>query len=146
MVEQALSHDQAALRLESKDPTHRELYRTHRTVLAELYGVMGDHAKAADAADELVRASYEPAKDACTAARVIVRCAGTALADERLIEADQTRLARSYADRAMAHLQTAAQHGFKDVTRLRQDHDFEALRSRDDFRLLLQQLDTGRRP
>ena len=115
-------------------------------VLAEVYGRAGDHAKAADAADELARFGYEPAADAYTAAWVAIRCAGTAQRDERLAEAERERLAGSYADRAVGHLRAAVRHGFKDGARLRKDPAFEALHPRSDFRELLRDIDGVGRP
>ncbi len=147
LIEQALPHDQAALRAEPKNPTFREAYRTHRAILTEVLGRLGDHARAADAADELARFAYDPAGDSYTAAWVTVRCAALAGGDGRLSEAERERLARSYADRAVAHLEAAVRHGFKDAARLGRERDFDAIRSRDDFRKLLQQLKPGpRRP
>jgi serine/threonine protein kinase/tetratricopeptide (TPR) repeat protein len=140
LVELALPHDQAALRAEPKNPTYREAYRTHRAILAELYGCLGDHARAADAADELVRAAFDPAADSFTAAWVTTRCAADAGEDGKLAGADRDRLVRSYADRAMAHLRAAVGHGFKDVARLKKDRDLDPLRSRDDFHTLLREL------
>jgi tetratricopeptide (TPR) repeat protein len=145
LIEQALPHDQAAVRIEPTNPTYREAYRTHRAVLAEVYGSLGDHARAADAADELVKAAYEPAKDAYTAAWIAIRCAGTAQEDERRPEAEREQLARAYADRAVAHLHTAVRYGFKDHERLRNDRAFEAIHSRDDFRKLLREIEAGGR-
>jgi serine/threonine protein kinase/tetratricopeptide (TPR) repeat protein len=146
LVEQALAHDRAALRVEPANPAYREAYRIYMAVLAEVYGRAGDHAKAADAADELARFGYEPAADAYTAAWVAIRCAGTAQRDERLTGAERERLAESYADRAVAHLQAALRHGLKDGARLRRDPAFEALHPRDDFRKLLRDIDAAGRP
>jgi serine/threonine protein kinase/tetratricopeptide (TPR) repeat protein len=143
LVEQALPHDQAALRVEPTNPTYREAYRTHRAILAEVYGSLGDHVRAADAADELAKAAYEPAKDAYTAAWVAIRCAGTAQEDEQLPKVEREQLARSYADRAVAHLRAAVGQGFKDHARLRDDPAFKALQSRDDFRKLLRDLEAA---
>jgi serine/threonine protein kinase/tetratricopeptide (TPR) repeat protein len=141
LIEQALPHDQAALRVEPKNPTYREAYRTHRAILTEVLGSLGDHAKAADAADELARFAYDPAADSYTAAWVVVRCVDLAREDDRLTDAGRGELTRSYADRAMTHLQAAVRHGYKDAARLRTESDFDPLRSRDDFQKLLRDLD-----
>ncbi|HEY1379100.1 MAG TPA: serine/threonine-protein kinase [Gemmataceae bacterium] len=140
LVEEALPHDQAALRAEPKNPTFREAYRTHRAILAEVLGDLGDHARAADAADELVRVGYDPAADAVTAAWVVVRCVPLAHEDGRLTTDRREELARSYADRAVAHVRTAVRHGYRDAARLATDPAFAPIRSRDDFQSLLREL------
>ena len=101
---------------------------------------LDDHAKAAGAADDLARDAYDPAEDNYTAAWVLVRCAALAREDDELSEAAGEELARSYADRALASLQAAVRHGFKDGGRVKEEPAFDPLRPRDDFRALLRDL------
>jgi tetratricopeptide (TPR) repeat protein len=51
-----------------------------------------------------------------------------------------------YGQRAVALLRQAVQGGFKDVTRLKKDPDLDALRPREDFQMLLTELDKGKHP
>jgi hypothetical protein len=44
---------------------------------------------------------------------------------------------RALADRAVAQLRRAVAGGFRNVAHMRADTDLDALRSRDDFRLLM---------
>jgi tetratricopeptide (TPR) repeat protein len=48
--------------------------------------------------------------------------------------------ARAQADRAMAWLERAVAAGFRDVARIAIEHDFEALRDREDFKRLLAEM------
>lgn len=143
LLKQASVRDQAALRVEPKNPTYREAYRTHLAVLAEVHGSANEHVAAADTADELARFNFDPAADTFTAAWVTVRCVDLAREDNLLAVDEGEALARAYADRAMAHLQAAVRHGFKDITRLKKNRDFDPLRSRNDFRKLLLDLDAA---
>jgi hypothetical protein len=55
--------------------------------------------------------------------------------------ADASRLAPEEAARAVALLRQAVAGGYKDAARLKKDRDLDALRGRDDFRLLLAELE-----
>ena len=111
LLEQALPHDQAALRDEPLNPTYQRSYRLHRTILAEVLGSLGDPARAADAADKIARLGYDPAEDSYAAACVVAGLVRGIRDDQRLTEAEREELARTYADRAMAHLRTAVRPG-----------------------------------
>jgi len=65
-------------------------------------------------------------------ARVYAR-AGSSVAEKR----------QKYLDRAMAMLQKAVESGYKNAAQLTQDNDFVSLRDRDDFKQLIQQLQTS---
>jgi hypothetical protein len=51
-----------------------------------------------------------------------------------------------YAQRAVALLRQAVQAGYKDVAQLKRDDDLDPLRQRDDFKMLLAELDKGKEP
>jgi serine/threonine-protein kinase len=144
LLEQALPHHQAALGAEPKNPFYREPYRTYLGTLAPVFLGLGDHKQAADTADELAAFAYTPAEDAFIAACYVSRCVDLAGEDRRLTEAQRQELTRAYAERAMALLHKAVQHGFKDSARIRKDPVFDPIHARDDFRKLLQDLDAAR--
>jgi eukaryotic-like serine/threonine-protein kinase len=70
--------------------------------------------------------------DLCNLACCLSLTAGAA-ADQR----SGATAAAARADRAMAALRRAVAGGFRNVAQMRADTDLDALRSRDDFRLLL---------
>jgi len=57
---------------------------------------------------------------------------------------DAAKKAAAEAERAMDWLKQAVVAGFNDVAHMKQDTDLEALRDRDDFRKLLEELEGGR--
>jgi tetratricopeptide (TPR) repeat protein len=145
LIDQALVHDRAAVQAEPKNPAYRQAYRTHQGILTEILIGLDDHIGAAAAAEELIAIAHDPATDAWLAARVLARCAPLAEEDEKRPAAERKELARTYADRAVAHLQLAVRNGLRDPKRLRGERWFEPLFDRDDFKQLLRELDpTGR--
>jgi len=59
------------------------------------------------------------------------------VADTRLTDARRTELAKTYADQAVGLLREAKKRGYPNMEVLKSDHSFDAIRSRDDFRVLL---------
>jgi hypothetical protein len=54
---------------------------------------------------------------------------------------ERNALARTYADRAVDALHIAVRNGFRDAKSLESDPIYEPLRSRDDFRRLVEEID-----
>ncbi|HET6574008.1 MAG TPA: serine/threonine-protein kinase [Fimbriiglobus sp.] len=143
LLDEARPHHQTALRAAPKNPTYRQAYHIHLATSAELCVRVGDHRKAVDAADELAHLDYEPAESAYYAARLVCQCVPLTEKDDKLTEVKRKEQAAAYADRAMALLRTAVLHGFKDGGRLTKDREFAPLRTRNDFRELLRELDAA---
>ncbi len=59
----------------------------------------------------------------------------------QLSEPQRKHLAQTYADRALATLRQAVQNGYKDLANLKKDKDLDSLRSREDFKKLLAELE-----
>ena len=78
------------------------------------------------------------------AAGWLCRCLRLADKDARLVDAERKKLARNYAEQALALLRQAVAGGYKDVARMKQDPDLEPLRAREEFRKLL--VDLERKP
>jgi serine/threonine-protein kinase len=147
LLAQALPHHQAALQANPKNPAYRHVYSTYLATLAEVLLGLGEHQKAVATADELVELAYAPARDAYRAAGFVARCGPLARNDNKLTEARRKELAQGYADRAMALLRKAVQHGYKDGAQMSKNAQLNSLHARDDFRRLLQELDPAtRRP
>jgi serine/threonine protein kinase len=141
LLEEARPHHQAALKVNPKHPTYRNFYRNNLWILADCRLGLADHARLATTADELARFGYDPANDTYRAACYLCHCVVLADKDTSLNEAKRKELARSYTDRALAMLRQAVARGFKDVAHLKKNPDFEPLRSREDFKMLLANLE-----
>jgi serine/threonine protein kinase len=113
----------------------------YRIGLATTWASMGDHVKAADAAPEIARLAPERPVGSYQAARILALCAASATKDAQQPGAKRTELAQAYGERAMAQLQEALQSGYQGIESLKNHRDFEALRSRPDFKKLLSGLE-----
>jgi hypothetical protein len=65
----------------------------------------------------------------------------TAAVQAKAPGADAVRLAKDDSDRAMAWLTKAVAAGFKDAAHMKKDTDLDALRSREDFKKLMAELE-----
>jgi hypothetical protein len=141
LLEEAQPHHQAALKGNPQHPTYRNYYRNNLWSLAECRLRLADHARLATTADELARLGYDPAHDTYHAANYLSLCATLADKDAQLDEAKRKELAQSYADRALALLQKAVERGYKDADHIKRNADLEPLRSREEFKTLLAELE-----
>jgi hypothetical protein len=64
--------------------------------------------------------------------------------DDKLPEAKRLAQVRAYGDRAVEMLRQAIANGYRDALRLEKDTDLDPLRSRRDFKELLEKLHTGK--
>jgi tetratricopeptide (TPR) repeat protein len=141
LLEQARAPLQATLDASPQHPFYREVFCTHRQLLAGTLLELGEHAAAAEAAADLARIAFNPGEDAYKAACFLSRCIPLAQQDKKLSDGRRQELARSYGDRAMEALRQAAAKGYKDIAHLQRDKDLDALRQREDFRTLLAELE-----
>jgi tetratricopeptide (TPR) repeat protein len=105
--------------------------------LAQALVELDDHAGAAAAVADLVKAAPPGWSEQTAAAACLARCAGLAAKDEKLAASKREELARAYGDRAVELLRQAFAAGHKDVDALKNSKDFDPLRSRDDFKRLV---------
>jgi tetratricopeptide (TPR) repeat protein len=143
LLEQARPHVQAALEANAHHPFFRRVFRDHRQTLAATLLDLADHPAAAEAADDLARIAFDPANDTYNAACFLSLCVPLARNDAKLPDAKREELARSYGIRAMEMLRQALAKGYKDAAHMKNDSDLNPLRSRDDFKKLLADLDKG---
>jgi tetratricopeptide (TPR) repeat protein len=141
LLEQARPHLQAALAVRSKDPGFRQNYREYLVALAQSRRGLADHARLATTADELARSGCRPGPDHYDAACFLCHCMTLAGKDGQLADAGREELTGSYADRALAFLRQAVALGLKDVARLKKDPDLDPLRTREDFKKLVADLE-----
>jgi serine/threonine-protein kinase len=144
LLEQAQTHAQAALKANAHNPFYRSASREIQKDLAVTLLDLGEHTSAAEAATDLARIAFEPANDTYRAAGFLSRCAPLAEKDASLTEDKRLELAKSYGDRAMELLRQAVASGHKDAVNLKKDSDLDPLRSRDDFKKLLADMEKAK--
>jgi tetratricopeptide (TPR) repeat protein len=141
LLEQAQPHLQAALDANPRNPYYREVFCDNRQLLATTLLLLGEHGAAAAAAADLARVAFWPAGDSYKAACFFARCIPLAEQDARLSEARREELAKSYGGRATEALRQALAKGYQDAEHLKKDKDLDPLRSHEDFKKLLAELD-----
>jgi serine/threonine protein kinase/tetratricopeptide (TPR) repeat protein len=141
LLEEALPHNQAALKANPRNPVYREFLRNNLQTLAQSYRGLDDHVRLAATAEELAGCGRDAAMDRYIAACILCDCAVLADGDTRLGADRRQELARAYADRALALLRQAVGHGFKNVAALKRNPDLKPLHNRREFVQLLAELE-----
>jgi serine/threonine protein kinase/tetratricopeptide (TPR) repeat protein len=144
LLEEARPYHQTALNINPR-PHYRNFYRNNLWVMADCRLGQADHARLAAAADELARFAYDPPNDAYNAACYLSRCATLADKDAGLDADRRAELAQGYAGRALELLRLAVARGYKNAARMKQDPDLEPLRTRDEFKALVAELEEKRK-
>jgi tetratricopeptide (TPR) repeat protein len=135
--EQAIASNRAALALAPGNAFYRRGLAGAHAHLVETLIRSGEHAEAAKTVAEYLATVPDSPPDRFRAGAFLARCVPMAAAGERLDATRRADLARGYADRAVELLRESLKAGYPDVEALKSDHAFDALRSRDDFRRLL---------
>jgi serine/threonine-protein kinase len=119
------------------DPQGRE---NHQMIFALLKARTGQHASAVQEAGKLLQTSGDPLM--LSNGFAVYALAATAVSkDAGIPEPKRQELAKLYADRAMETLRQAVAKGYKDIANLKSDPDLASLRSRDDFKKLLAEME-----
>jgi tetratricopeptide (TPR) repeat protein/tRNA A-37 threonylcarbamoyl transferase component Bud32 len=149
LLDVALLHHRVAIRANPRYRDYRQFLYVNRSVLVTTFLVGNQHAGLAEAAEQLAAVAREAAAEAgimfplelSWGAAFLARCASLAAQDAKLPDARRAELARSYAERAMATLRLAVQHGYRDAARLKTDPFFASVRLRADFQELVAELE-----
>jgi tetratricopeptide (TPR) repeat protein len=139
----AVDHQKAVLDKDGGPAEYRRWLAGHYEALAGAQRGAGRVSAAAAAAWQLQGLWPEDPEEQYRAARELALCAAAVGAGKPQLTAGEEAERRQYAEEAMKVLRQAVRHGFKDVKRLSEDAALAALRERDDFRALL---DEVRRP
>jgi tetratricopeptide (TPR) repeat protein len=140
LLEQAVEHQSAALKSNPKHRVYREWLGNHYRTLTEILVKQGEHAAAAKTAAEAPRLYPDKGEQCLRAAGFVARCVSLAEKDTNLADDRRRSLAQAYADQAMAWLRQAVDKGSGKAEELSKDPAFAPLRSRADFKKLLQEL------
>jgi serine/threonine protein kinase len=141
LLERAIRHEQAALKIDPRDATARQYLRNHYWQLAhDLIGA-GHPRQAVEMALELPRIYPQGWEEYHRAAGLLARCIPLAEKHPQLPEGGRQDLARTCGDRAVGLLRQAVANGYARADDLRKAAAFEPLGSREDFRKLLADLE-----
>jgi serine/threonine protein kinase/Tfp pilus assembly protein PilF len=138
----AIENERAALKAR-RSPAYQQALRQAIALLGRAALEEGRHAEAARVAIDLAEAAPDKPEARREAAALLARCIGLVEGDSQLDDAARDRLARRYGDRAMAQLRVALDAGLKADTLLKPGPDLDALRSREDFRALVDEAQTS---
>ena len=100
----------------------------------------GDHARATDEVEAVVRQGNLRSVNVYDIACVFARSSAAADHDAKLSSAERTHLQSHYADRAMDFLRQAVAQGWNNPRVIEKDPDLNALQARSDFRKMLADL------
>jgi serine/threonine-protein kinase len=109
-IEQAITHQTAATRMNPKNFEYRRYQRHHYWNLASLLLLLGDHAAAAQAAAQLPQI-VPGSQEYADAASFCADCAEGAEKDARLSERTRPAVVRQYAERVREFLKKAVDRG-----------------------------------
>jgi tetratricopeptide (TPR) repeat protein len=137
---EAARRQREALARRPKDSVLRGHCCNHQAQLAFTLQRLGRHAEAADAIRELPRLAPDDPAVLLRAARLLAGCVALAERNPGFPYPVGLDLARVYGAEAIALARAAVAKGLADVTPLRSDPDFDPVRSRDEFRRLLDEL------
>jgi serine/threonine protein kinase/tetratricopeptide (TPR) repeat protein len=118
-----------------------EVAITARIGRAVTFAIDGNHPRAAAEADALARGQNLAPVHVYDIAGLYSMTSAAAERDPKLSPADRARLKARYADRAMDYLRDAVSRGSGNPGVLKIDSDLDPVRSRDDFRKLLANLE-----
>jgi tetratricopeptide (TPR) repeat protein len=108
---------------------------------AAIQAELGDHARATEEMEAVLRQGDLLALHVYNAACAFSRASAAAEHDTNLSPADRLRLKARYADRAMELLRQAVAKGYRRPRMMKEDRDFNPLRARQDFQELLADLE-----
>jgi tetratricopeptide (TPR) repeat protein len=139
-LREAARQQRVALDRQPKNALVRGYCCNHQAQLAITLQGLGRHAEAADALRELPRLAPDDPAVLLRAARLLAGCAALAQRNPGCPYPVGLIQARGYGGEAIALAHAAVAKGLVDVTPLRSDPQFDPLRSREEFRRLLDQL------
>jgi serine/threonine-protein kinase len=139
---EALPHHEAALKAGPRNPEYRTFFRNNLSALVAANAGLQDQSAAIQVARKLRDLGWKAPDDAYDAACSLSLCipivqgGGKGAMAKRLVPAVQL-----YGDEAMKMLRDAVAKGYKDADHMKKDADLDPLRSRDDFKKLLAELE-----
>jgi serine/threonine protein kinase/tetratricopeptide (TPR) repeat protein len=146
LLQQALPHHQAALKGNPQNSLYRQFYRSNLSALTQSCAGERDQAAAVEAATKLRDLSWNPPGNAYNAACALAHCIPILEKDEKASNEERSKQVQFYGDQAMAMLRDAVAKGYKDAAHMKKDTDLDPLRSREDFKKLVADLEAAAKP
>ncbi len=140
LLREAEPHVLAALKANPKNADCQQLYQRHSVSLIRSYAGMNQADEAIQTAKKLCDAGYDTPNDAYQAACALALCIPIVKQNAKLDQEQLKILVARYGEESVKLLRHAIAHGFKDIVRLKNDTELNALRSRDDFQQLLMEI------
>jgi tetratricopeptide (TPR) repeat protein/tRNA A-37 threonylcarbamoyl transferase component Bud32 len=108
---------------------------------ASFLAIRGEHTRATTEANVLAQEANSRYSHLYNIACIFAQASAAVGRDTRVSLPDQTRLKAQYADRAMDFLRKAVGKGFQDAPGLKGDPDLASLRLREDFKMLMHEVE-----
>ncbi len=124
-----------------RDPHYRTAISYAYWTLCSILIESKDHRDAAKAVAEYLRIEPNGYEESSEATGFLCRCAQLCRQDSSLPAKEAEALARRYADQAIAALRTAVRNGFRDTKLVNTAEIYEPIRSRDDFRGIVREVE-----
>lgn len=131
ILEEAIEHQQKALKINPDNVSHRQFLYNQFRALTEVWLRQGDHERASLTASRIAESPWATWQDTYRAARYTARCVALAA------DANAPLAAEQYATRTIALLQASIDAGLTQLDQLQKQAEFEPLRERVDFKSLL---------
>jgi tetratricopeptide (TPR) repeat protein len=100
LLEEAINHQQIALKVNQQNPRYRSRLRAHYANLGQVLLSLGDHAATANAAEKLAEVSFGNWSNTDLAFRILAQCGPLALKDTAIPEEKRQSLSQAYRKRA----------------------------------------------
>jgi serine/threonine-protein kinase len=144
-LQDAIRHERAAMKAAPQNSGYKQDLPRLYLSLAEISVGLEDHAQAVKAIADLREFIPTGWPDLLRTAGLLARSIPLADKDKTIAEPKRKELAKAYGDQAMELLQRAIQDGSIGSDYVRKAEEFESLRSRDDFKKLLAEMDAKRK-
>jgi serine/threonine-protein kinase len=146
-LEQAVAHQQEAVRLSHGHPVHFDWLVRIVSAQAEHLFDLGESAAALRAIERMSQPPPDDPMNYFVLGIFLGKWSGRMIAEPKLGLSDGERrlLARAYADQAIEILHKAVKSGFKDLASLNAQRALDCLRARDDYKALVRELESKQR-
>jgi serine/threonine protein kinase/predicted RNA polymerase sigma factor len=134
-------HHLAALKANPRHPTYRQFYRAHLAVLTSAHAAQLEQQEAVRTAETCRDLGWNAPADGYTAACGLSVSVPIVAKHDKLNDQQRQAATQFYGDAAMKMLRHAVNKGYKDVMKMKTDHDLDPLRQREDFKKLVAELE-----
>jgi hypothetical protein len=145
-LEEAGPHHLSALEARPRALNYRQFYRSNLRALIRAQAGLRDQAGAKQAAEKLRDLGWAPVAEAYSAACGLAVCIPIVQKDDRATKEERDKQAQFYGDEALKMLRAAVARGLKDAAFLKQNVELAPLHAREDFKMLVAELEGKAKP